>query len=161
MIGSGSKGNAVLIASRNTLIQIDMGVPLKRVKEGLTLLGKSKEDIKAIFITHEHSDHVGTLNLYHGKIPVFASEGTPLEIDYQIEPYQPIAVGDLNIVPFPVSHDAANPMGYVIEGDGQRLGYVTDTGDLSDDALLLLRDCEFYYFESNHDLKMLRESDRP
>ncbi len=161
MVGSGSKGNAVLIASKRTLIQIDMGVPLKRIKQGLEVLGKSKEDIKAVLITHEHVDHVGTLNLYHEKIPVFASEGTLPNADYQVEPYQPITIGDFNIVPFPVSHDAANPMGYLIEADNQRLGYVTDTGNLTDDALLLLRDSDFFYFESNHDLKMLRESNRP
>ncbi len=161
IVGSGSKGNAVLICSKNTLIQIDMGVPLKRVDEALSLLNKKRSDIKAIFITHEHTDHVGTLKLYHDQIPIFASEGTIEEADYLVAPFSPIPIGDFNIVPFSVSHDAANPMGYLLEADNQRLGYVTDTGFLSDDDLLLLRDCDFYYFESNHDLKMLRESNRP
>lgn len=161
IVASGSKGNAVLLTSKNTLIQIDMGVPLKRIKEALLQLGKKQEDIKAIFITHEHSDHVGTLNLYHEKIPVFASEGTIPNADYLVESFQPITIGDFNIVPFSTSHDAANPMGYLFEADGERLGYVTDTGCLNDEALLLLKDSDYFYFESNHDLKMLRESDRP
>ena len=121
IVGSGSKGNACLIYNKDTLIQIDMGLPLKSLKKELDHLGKTVNDIQALFITHEHTDHIVGIPLY----------------------------------------DATNPMGYLIEEEGCRLGYVTDTGYLSDEALALIKDCDYYYFESNHDLKMLMDSARP
>jgi len=163
VVASGSKGNACLLDCGSTLIQIDMGVPLFRVKKELSLLKREVKDIQAVLVTHEHSDHVSTLSLYHGKIPLYAGEGTlGNKNDYHVlSPYVPLMIGDFNIVPFPTSHDATSPMGFVIEDDKSRLGYVTDTGLLGKEALSLLQDCDYYYFESNHDSKMLEESNRP
>lgn len=160
IIGSGSKGNACLIYNKDTLIQIDMGLPLKSVKKELDHLGKTINDIQALFITHEHTDHIVGIPLYHDRVDLYAGEGTYASAN-PVEPFIPLEVGSMVIVPFPTSHDAANPMGYLIEEDGCRLGYVTDTGYLSDEALALIKDCDYYYFESNHDLKMLMDSARP
>ena len=160
IVGSGSKGNACLIYNKDTLIQIDMGLPLKSLKKELDHLGKSVNDIQALFITHEHSDHINGIPLYHDHVDLYAGEGTYASAN-PIEPFVPLEVGSMNIVPFPTSHDATNPMGYLIEEEGCRLGYVTDTGYLSDEVLALLKDCDYYYFESNHDLKMLMDSARP
>ena len=160
IVGSGSKGNACLIYNKDTLIQIDMGLSLKTLKAELEHLGKDISDIQALFITHEHTDHIVGIPLYHDRVDLYAGEGTYASAN-PIEPFIPLEVGSLSIIPFPTSHDAANPMGYLIEGDGERLGYVTDTGYLSDEALELLKDCDYYYFESNHDLKMLLNSARP
>lgn len=160
IVGSGSKGNACLIYNKDTLIQIDMGLPLKSLKKELDHLGKSINDIQALFITHEHSDHINGIPLYHDRVDLYAGEGTYASAN-PIEPFVPLEVGSMSIVPFPTSHDATNPMGYLIEEEGCRLGYVTDTGYLSDEVLALLKDCDYYYFESNHDLKMLMDSARP
>ncbi|MBP5091057.1 MAG: MBL fold metallo-hydrolase [Bacilli bacterium] len=160
ILGSGSKGNGCLIYNKDTLIQIDMGLPLKSVKAELKHLGKSLKDIEALFITHEHSDHISGLPLYHGQVDLYAGEGT-YENANPVEAFIPLEIGSFTIVPFPTSHDATNPMGYLIEDENTRLGYVTDTGYLSDEALALLKDCDYYYFESNHDLKMLLNSNRP
>ena len=160
IVGSGSKGNACLIYNKDTLIQIDMGLPLKSVKKELDHLGKTVNDIQALFITHEHTDHIVGIPLYHDRVDLYAGEGTYASAN-QVEPFIPLEVGSMTIVPFPTSHDATNPMGYLIEEEGCRLGYVTDTGYLSDEALALIKDCDYYYFESNHDLKMLMDSARP
>lgn len=162
LVGSGSKGNASLILSGHTLIQIDMGVPLNRMKDALKSLGKTREDIAGVFITHEHSDHISTLPLYHERVKVFCSEGTLKEEPHEvIKPFKEIEFGDFKIQPFSVSHDAANPIGFIIEDATSKLGYVTDTGYLPDDDIPLLQDCDYYVFESNHDYKMLLHSDRP
>ena len=160
IVGSGSKGNACLIYNKDTLIQIDMGLPLKSLKKELDHLGKTINDIQALFITHEHTDHIAGIPLYHDRVDLYAGEGTYASAN-PVEPFIPLEVGSMSIVPFPTSHDAANPMGYLIEEEGCRLGYVTDTGYLSDEALALIKDCDYYYFESNHDLKMLMDSARP
>lgn len=160
IVGSGSKGNACLIYNKDTLIQIDMGLPLKSLKKELDHLGKTVNDIQALFITHEHTDHIVGIPLYHDRVDLYAGEGTYASAN-PVEPFIPLEVGSMTIVPFPTSHDAANPMGYLIEEEGCRLGYVTDTGYLSDEALALIKDCDYYYFESNHDLKMLMNSARP
>ncbi len=160
IVGSGSKGNACLIYNKDTLIQIDMGLPLKSLKKELDHLGKTVNDIQALFITHEHTDHIVGIPLYHDRVDLYAGEGTYASAN-SVEPFIPLEVGSMSIVPFPTSHDATNPMGYLIEEEGCRLGYVTDTGYLSDEALALIKDCDYYYFESNHDLKMLMNSARP
>lgn len=160
IVGSGSKGNACLIYNKDTLIQIDMGLPLKSLKKELDHLGKTINDIQALFITHEHTDHIVGIPLYHDRVDLYAGEGTYASAN-PVEPFIPLEVGSMSIVPFPTSHDATNPMGYLIEEEGCRLGYVTDTGYLSDEALALIKDCDYYYFESNHDLKMLMDSARP
>ena len=160
IVGSGSKGNACLIYNKDTLIQIDMGLPLKSLKKELDHLGKTVNDIQALFNTHEHTDHIVGIPLYHDRVDLYAGEGTYASAN-PVEPFIPLEVGSMSIVPFPTSHDATNPMGYLIEEEGCRLGYVTDTGYLSDEALALIKDCDYYYFESNHDLKMLMDSARP
>ena len=160
IVGSGSKGNACLIYNKDTLIQIDMGLPLKSLKKELDHLGKTVNDIQALFITHERTDHIVGIPLYHDRVDLYAGEGTYASAN-PVEPFIPLEVGSMSIVPFPTSHDATNPMGYLIEEEGCRLGYVTDTGYLSDEALALIKDCDYYYFESNHDLKMLMDSARP
>lgn len=161
ILGSGSKGNATLIYDETTLIQIDMGIPLSRVKDGLKSLKKNLKDIEAVLITHEHSDHISTLPLYHGKIPTYASEGTLLHPSMLIKPGEPFTIGDLTIEPLSVSHDAVNPVGYLIKTLDRSLVYITDTGYLSEENLTKIKGATYYIIESNHDYKMLLHSHRP
>ena len=152
-----------MIAGENSLIQIDMGVPKKEVKAGLEVLGRSFEDIQGVFLTHEHTDHIGGLKTYHGKIRRYASEGTlpEEEIDEELVPGEGQQVGDFLILPFSSSHDAVNPLNYCIYEGKTKLGYVTDTGLIYEDNLPLLKNCDYYLFEFNHDFRMLRKSNRP
>lgn len=159
----GSKGNASLIRVGQTIIQIDMGVSLKTVKKGLEQLHASLEDIQAVFITHEHSDHIGGLNLYHGRIPLYAGEGTLPNLDEEhiLHEGEAVDIGDITILPFSSSHDAVNPMNFIILGEGKKFGYVTDTGMIKKRGLSLLRNCDYYLMESNYGIQELLNGPYP
>ncbi|MDY2913050.1 MAG: MBL fold metallo-hydrolase [Candidatus Enteromonas sp.] len=162
-VGSGSKGNATFVLAGGVLIQIDCGLPRKRLISALSSWGKELEDIEGVFITHDHRDHVGTLEYLPKKIPVFSSPcSLPEESLFEVlEPYVGVNIGPVSILPFSVSHDAPNPLNYLIVCGEEKFGYVTDTGMLDDTALSLLSNCDYYLFESNHDLRMLARSKRP
>lgn len=151
-VSLGSKGNASLIRVGDTIIQIDMGVTLKAVKAGLKHLGASLSDIKALFITHEHSDHIKGLELYHGRVPVYAGEGTLAGLDEEhiLHEGEAVDIGDLCVLPFRSSHDAFNPMNFIILGDDKKFGYVTDTGVIRATGLKLLKGSDYLLMESNY-----------
>lgn len=161
ILGSGSKGNATLVYDENTLFQIDMGLPLKRVKEGLSSIDRSLSDIQGILITHEHCDHISTLCRLPSSIPVYAGEGTLNDHYHIIEPEIPFAIGDFLVFPLSTSHDATNPMGFLISHNGEKLVYITDTGFVPACDLPFVADADYYVFESNHDYRMLMASNRP
>ena len=159
----GSKGNATLIQQDDTLIQIDMGVSLKCVRAGLEILGKSFSDIQALFITHEHSDHIKGLPLYHDRIPVYAGEGTLPDIPEEcfLHEGEAIDIGDLTILPFRSSHDAIHPFNFILLGGGKKFGYVTDTGYIRSRGIKALKNCDYYLMESNYDIQMLMNGSYP
>ncbi len=162
-VSLGSKGNATLIKEKDTIVQIDMGVNKKAIVEALSLWNASISDIRALFITHEHTDHVGCLDRYHGDIPVYAGKNVlgnhPLEA--QLYEGEAIEVGDLILLPFSSSHDATDPFNFIILGGGMKFGYVTDTGYIRPNGRALLRDCDYYLMESNYETKMLMEGPYP
>ncbi len=159
----GSKGNATLIQEGDTLIQIDMGVSLKCVRAGLEILGKSVSDIQALFITHEHSDHIKGIGLYHDRVPIFTGEGTLPGIPEErfLHEGEAIEIGELTILPFRSSHDAAHPFNFIILGGGKKFGYVTDTGYVRARGLKALKNCDYYLMESNYDVQMLMHGSYP
>lgn len=162
IVGSGSKGNATLIYTENSLIQIDMGLPLKRMNASLDFIGSTISDIEALFITHEHSDHIKGLELYHDRVPLYAGEGTLNDAKYSyLIPFEPIFIGDFEILPLPTSHDVVNPFGFLIKSGGTKLVYMTDTGIIKDECLPYMKDADYYILESNHDMEMLMNSGRP
>ena len=161
-IASGSKGNATLLYDGETLIQIDMGIPLKRLKEGLSNLHKDVKDIQGVFLTHEHADHISKLPLLQKRgVKVYASLGVCPETDVFLTPGEEIKVGSIAVLPFSSSHDARNPLNYIFALKSRRLAYITDTGVILKKNLPLLKDCDYYVFESNHDKTMLLSSSRP
>jgi phosphoribosyl 1,2-cyclic phosphodiesterase len=161
IIGSGSKGNATLVYDEKTLFQIDMGVPLCRITAGLEEIGKPFAGISALFLTHDHTDHIGTVPLLEKKVPIYASQGTYKTATHLFTPGDSFQLGSFSISSFAVSHDATNPVGYLIKNGSESLVYVTDTGYLSDEDLALMNDATYYIIESNHDYKMLLASHRP
>lgn len=160
-IRSGSTGNATLITDGTTLVLIDMGLTKKLLKEGCAVFDKKIEDIDAAFFTHAHSDHTSGSRFLKGVVPCFASEGTLDEPDFTIEEGVAETIGDITVLPFGVSHDAPNPVNYLILCKGEKFAYVTDTGYLSEENLALLHNCDYYLIESNHDIKMEVKSHRP
>lgn len=161
IVGSGSKGNATLVYDEDTLFQIDMGLPLKRVKAALGTLGKEVSDEKALLLTHCHVDHIGTIATLPSSIPTYASKGTLPKPSFFVKPEEPFSVGSFTIIPILLSHDAINTMGYIICHENEKLVYATDTGFLPDEDLPYMKGGTFYIIESNHDLRMLMRSSRP
>lgn len=161
IVGSGSKGNATILFSHGTTILIDLGLPLVRVKEGLQLLNKTIKDVDGVIYTHEHSDHINGLKSFSPKI-MYATEGTlPGSLSNRVEYYQPFTIKNLKITPFPTSHDAKKPCGYVIESEDEKFVYFTDTGVFVEAALPLLINPDYLMIESNHDVARLMHTNRP
>lgn len=162
-VASGSKGNATLLRQGDTLLQIDMGISKKEVATGLKRLNASFDDIAALLLTHNHSDHTKGVGLYHGKIPIYTGPLTlgEEEVFEALEPGLGVEIGDITVLPFAASHDAPTPLNFVFLSGDEKFVYVTDTGTILDENLPLLQNATYYLFESNYDHKMLYASSRP
>lgn len=168
---SGSSGNSCYIKCGDTEFLIDAGKSKKAIETALSELSTSLANIKAIFITHEHSDHTSGLKMiskYYG-VPVYAAKGTAEMLindvpDNLINVYDAgdeIEIDDVKISSFATPHDSRMSTGYVIEYNGRRFGYATDMGTLSRRIADMLAECEAAVVESNYDLSMLRNGPYP
>jgi len=167
-IGSSSSGNSYIIRAGGHVILLDVGLTAKRICEALSELDISPEDVDAVLITHEHVDHVRSVRAIArkcGSALVYASRGTfentenfchvPEERLRLVGAGEIAEIGDLQISTFPLSHDAAEPIGYAIEVGGEKLAVVTDTGIITDEIYEAIHDAGILVFEANHDLDML------
>ena len=175
-IASGSSGNCILAGSDNSHILIDAGISGKRIREGLAQLGLKPEETEGIFITHEHMDHVqglGVMARRHG-LPIYATEGTLRaikksrtlgEIDegllHVIHPDEPLVVGELSVEPLRVSHDAADPVMYIVRHGERSAAVVTDLGIYDQYLLDKLRGVRVLLLEAHHDVRMLETGAYP
>ncbi len=174
-LGSGSTGNATLVEvrceGRTTRLLIDCGFALRHLDARLARAGLAAEDIDAVFITHEHGDHIGcarALSRRNG-IPVWMSEGTWLATgghDYGGRLHlardgAPIEVADIEIRPFTVPHDAREPLQLVCSDGKRRLGLLTDLGHATPYVLSNLARLDALLLECNHDSEMLASSSYP
>lgn len=171
---SGSKGNSVLIESENAKILIDAGKSMKALSSALCDAGVSIDEIDAIFITHEHRDHVAALEIllkYH-KIPVHIVGASARKLllkglsvyDDIICVHPPVfsvEVGNMTVKSFPTPHDSDFSVGYTIEIGDKTIGYATDIGCVTSDIKNALCGCESVVIESNHDEKMLMNGPYP
>lgn len=160
-IASGSKGNATLFWNEDTLLLLDMGVCKQALLNALAEANKTLEDISAVIITHEHSDHIKGLSFIPKGCPIYAGRETPVAPTVPLSPLEMFEVGSFSILPLRTSHDALDPLGYVLYSGAEKFVYMTDTGVIPDESLPYLDDARFYIIESNHDLAMLKESKRP
>ena len=166
VLASGSKGNAVLVCTPKTRILLDAGLSAKELTARLQQTGTGANQLDAVVISHEHTDHVrglGTLSRRFG-LPVYLTQGTlenlPLDIGQLpqvrlFQPGTPFAVGDLSIKPFSISHDAQDPAGFVLENDARRLGICTDLGVATQLVKTRLQGCHGLILEANHDPELL------
>jgi phosphoribosyl 1,2-cyclic phosphodiesterase len=169
-LGSGSKGNAMLVEHGNTCVLVDCGFSLSSVAERLARLGKTLEDLDAVLVTHEHSDHlrgVGTLARRLG-LPVYMTAGTAVQCRNEVIPdlclfnsHENFTIDDLEILPFPVPHDAREPSQFVFSDGARRLGLLTDTGHITRHIETMLDGCDALVLECNHDTRMLAEGPYP
>lgn len=170
-LGSGSAGNALVVEEGETRVLLDCGFSLKEACMRLERLGLEAAALSAILITHEHDDHLGGAFRLAAKfrIPIFMTHGTlavardlPAEVTaHLIDSHTPFAIRDLEIHPFPVPHDAREPVQFVLGNGAKRLGVLTDTGCSTPHIEAMLSGCDALMLECNHDLEMLMGSDYP
>lgn len=167
-LGSGSTGNGLIVEAQATRLLLDCGFGLRDTCARLARLALSPEQIFAIVVTHEHDDHAGGVFKLAQKyrIPVWLTHGTlnmverflPAKPDFDthvIDSHQAFAIGNLQVRPFPVPHDAREPVQFVFEDGKHRLGVLTDTGTSTPHIETMLSGCDALMLECNHDLDML------
>ncbi len=182
VLGSGSTGNAVLVASEKTRVLVDAGMSAKQLLERIAAVGEDSSKLDAVLITHEHSDHAGGLRVLLKSIncPVFVSAAT--ENAYygtrkgvsngdseavkrrdvlknrveRIESSREFRIGDIDFEPFSVPHDAADNFGFVAKKEGVRIATLMDFGHVTTLIKEKLRGCDCIIVESNHSRDMLK-----
>ncbi len=190
-VGSGSKGNALLVESDETLLLIDCGFPFSHIERGVESLGRRVGDIEAVFITHEHGDHIRGVKTFAKKTSadIYMSYGTAeaasllaLPRLHFVNDSEPVTLGDLSVLPVTVPHDAREPYQYVIRQwhagacpsstnenavraddsrDYRSLGVLTDLGSVPKHVVSAYSRCDALVIEANHDETMLREGKYP
>jgi phosphoribosyl 1,2-cyclic phosphodiesterase len=171
---SGSNGNSLFVTDGKTRILVDAGVSGIRIQNALTSIGENPASIDAVFVTHEHSDHshsVGILSRRYN-IPVYATKGTwrgmrgsignvnELNVMY-VAPDKSIIIGNIEVHPFRIPHDATDPVGYSFKCENKKLTIATDIGHMNAELLENIRNSDLLMLESNHDLEMLENGPYP
>jgi len=166
-LASGSSGNAMLVRSQGANILIDAGLPLRTMAAALTKRGVGADGLDAILLTHEHSDHscgAGAMSRRTGA-PIVANAATiQAYADREALPFrscelatgETIRIGSINVRSFCVRHDAADPVGFVLETAETRIAYFTDAGCVTGGMRNALRGCQLAIVEANHDVDWLR-----
>ena len=170
-LGSGSAGNALLVEHGETCLMLDCGFGLRETVTRLQRLGRTPSDLAGILVTHEHGDHVAGVFRLACKfgLPVWMTHGTWVgcreddsALDVRIiEGDRPLSIGELEVLPFPVPHDAREPVQFVFSGDGIRLGVLTDIGEPTAHVCATLSGCAGLVLEFNHDAELLERSAYP
>lgn len=172
LIGSGSAGNATLVQSGATTVLVDCGYSIRHFEERAAALAFDPAGLTAILVTHEHDDHVGGVDALARRygIPVYATRGTRVANETRIgalPDWQEISchsacrIGELEIIPVPVPHDAREPSQFVLAAGDARLGILTDIGSLTAHVVRQYRDCDALVLEFNHEPALLQRSAYP
>ena len=170
-LGSGSKGNSTIVESDTACVMVDCGFGLRNACTRLERIGKSPEDLTAIIVTHEHSDHwkgIGALSAKYN-IPVYLSAGSLKAKQIQsgealfncIDSHKDFYVGDICIKPVPVPHDAREPIQYILSNGKVQLGILTDLGHFTPHVVSSYSKCDALLLECNYDDDMLLDGPYP
>ena len=170
-LGSGSKGNSTIVESDTACVMVDCGFGLRNACTRLERIGKSPEDLTAIIVTHEHSDHwkgIGALSAKYN-IPVYLSAGSLKAKEIQsgealfncIDSHRDFYVGDICIKPVPVPHDAREPIQYILSNGKVQLGILTDLGHFTPHVVSSYSKCDALLLECNYDDDMLLDGPYP
>jgi phosphoribosyl 1,2-cyclic phosphodiesterase len=177
ILGSGSSGNCTLVETERTRLLVDAGFGKKETLRRLAEAGHSVERVDAIVISHEHTDHIGALAQVLGqwRATVYLNEATHSEVlrilpetahkrldrVEHIRAGQRFCVGDIEVSPFAIPHDAVDPLGFTFRARGTKVAVVTDLGYLPELVKVHLRESDCLMLESNHDLEMLKVGPYP
>lgn len=163
-LGSGSKGNALLVESGSTRTLLDCGFGPREMATRLERLGVAPETVTDVLITHEHADHVGgatrcaarfgwTIHASHGTA---AAAGSLVDVAVRrFDSHNTFAIGDIEVHPYPVPHDAREPTQFVFSDGASKLGVLTDAGMVTPHIVAMLAECAALVLECNHDAAML------
>ena len=175
VLGSGSKGNCTLVATEKTRLLIDVGFSCRETYARLAAINESPEGLSAVVISHEHTDHINGLRVLatNGKLPVYISRPTceavcrdeetrkkPPGFEY-FAPSEKFVIGDIEVAPFPIPHDAVDPVAFTLDAQGIRISVVTDLGYVPEIVKQRVKGSHILIFESNHDLEMLKVGPYP
>lgn len=175
-LASGSSGNCIFVGDDKTSVLIDVGVSAKLAESGLNTIDKTLKDIDGILITHEHSDHIRGAGVAARKlgVPIYGTRGTIEamkrcsslgKVDQglyrEIRPDENFQIGNLEIAPFRISHDAAEPVAYRVNGGGKSVAVVTDLGIFTQYTVDHLVGLDAVLIEANHDVRMLQVGGYP
>jgi phosphoribosyl 1,2-cyclic phosphodiesterase len=173
-LGSGSRGNSLIVDAGGTRLLLDCGFSARSVEARLARLSILPEEIDGILLTHEHSDHIAGVFRFSGRfgIPVYMTHGThaamppPAPADSPaecrlIDGQTRFSVGGVEVTPFPVPHDAREPVQFVVSDGLHRLGVLTDCGTITPHATAMLQGCHALVLECNHDPDLLAASSYP
>ena len=177
ILGSGSSGNCTLLETSTTRLLVDAGLGKKETLRRLAAVGRDVDRLDGIVISHEHSDHIGSLAQVLGqwRTTVYLNEATHTEVMRilpetshkrldrveHIRAGQRFIVGDIEVSPFSIPHDAIDPLGFTFRTNGTKVAIVTDLGYLPELVKVHLRDSDCLMLESNHDLEMLKVGPYP
>lgn len=171
LLGSGSEGNALVVQSGATALLLDCGFSLNETLRRLQRLQLEATTLCGILVTHEHSDHIGGVARLARRfdLPVWLTHGTRRFqqqafaglVVHEISPHQRFTIGDLEIQPCPVPHDAAEPVQYVFSDGAHKLGVLTDSGHITPHIEATFDACHALVLECNHDADMLRDGPYP
>jgi phosphoribosyl 1,2-cyclic phosphodiesterase len=171
-LGSGSQGNALIVEVGATRVMLDCGFGLRDTLMRLARLGVSPETISGVVVTHEHDDHARGVERFatryatgvwitHGTLRTVGAGGRFGARISLVDPHRPFAIGDVQLEPFLVPHDAAEPVQYVFGDGARRLGVLTDAGTPTTHMVDTLSGCDALVLECNHDAEMLERGPYP
>lgn len=173
-LASGSSGNCHLLVSGGESLLIDAGLSGKQIQQRMTDINADPAALTGILISHEHGDHIQGAGILSRRfnIPIFANEGTWTAMEHKVgkidpkhqrifDSTKPFAIGALGVTPYQLSHDAADPVGFVLETGKLKIGIATDLGCLPADFQDLMRHADLVVMESNHDVNMLQVGKYP
>jgi phosphoribosyl 1,2-cyclic phosphodiesterase len=170
-LNSGSNGNCYYAGNESESVLIDAGITCGEIEMRMSNLNLSMRQVKAIFISHEHIDHIrGTSALAKKyQLPVYITPETlrhsglriPKNLHHTFEANEPVSIGDLSVTPFVKLHDAADPYSFMVENNGIKVGVITDIGKACKQVIHYFKQCDACFLESNYDERMLEEGTYP
>jgi phosphoribosyl 1,2-cyclic phosphodiesterase len=170
-LNSGSNGNCYYIGNENEAILVDAGISCRETEKRMKRCGLSMQKVKAIFISHEHGDHISGVSVLSKKhqLPVYITAATQrfgrLELDHKLtkrfKPNEPVRIGELTIKAFPKEHDAGDPHSFVISAASVKIGVFTDIGIACKQIIHHFKQCHAVFLESNYDEDMLMNGSYP
>lgn len=170
-LNSGSNGNSYYIGNENEAVLIDAGISCREIEKRMARLSLQISKVKAVFISHEHSDHIRGVEVFSRKykLPVYITEQTlrasglkiEQELMYTFTSNRPVEIGNLKITGFPKFHDASEPHSFTVASDRTNIAVLTDIGQPCEHVIKSFSECHAAFLEANYDDKMLDEGNYP